>query len=309
METQTITPERLEASVISVPPLARTTGGEISLSENRKIVNHLKKGGVTTFLYGGNAALYHLSSREFQVLLEMMPQFGSDDCLMIPSVGPFYGTMMDQAKVLRELDFPTAMVLPTRDMVTSAGIVEGIRRFVDSMGKPVVLYLKHEGYIEVKDAAKLMEEGCLSWIKYAIVRKDPSMDPFLRELVQTLGSDRIVSGMGEQPAPVHMKQFNLKSYTSGCVCVAPGLSMDMLQALQMDDMTKAEDIRKQFEGLEGLRNEINPVRVLHAAVRLTQLADTGPIQPMISEISDSQAAKVAKAAMELLKHEEKRSDS
>ena len=73
METQTITPERLEASVLSVPPLARTTGGEISLSENRKIVNHLKKGGVTTFLYGGNAALYHLSSREFQVLLEMMP--------------------------------------------------------------------------------------------------------------------------------------------------------------------------------------------------------------------------------------------
>ena len=85
-----------------------------------------------------------------------MAQFGSDDCLMIPSVGPFYGTMMDQAKVLRELDFPTAMVLPTRDMVTSAGIVEGIRRFVDSMGKPVVLYLKHEGYIEVKEAAKLM---------------------------------------------------------------------------------------------------------------------------------------------------------
>ena len=309
METQTITPERLAASVISVPPLARTTGGEISLSENRKIVNHLRNGGVTTFLYGGNAALYHLSSREFQVLLEMMPQFGSDDCLMIPSVGPFYGTMMDQAKVLRELDFPTAMVLPTRDMVTSAGIVEGIRRFVDSMGKPVVLYLKHEGYIEVKDAAKLMEEGCLSWIKYAIVRKDPSKDPFLRELVQTLGSDQIVSGMGEQPAPVHMKQFNLKSYTSGCVCVAPGLSMDMLQALQMDDMVKAEDIRKQFEGLEDLRNEINPVRVLHAAVRLTQLANTGPIQPMISEISDSQAAKVATAAMDLLKHEEKRSDS
>ena len=307
METQTITPERLEASVISVPPLARTTGGEISLSENRKIVNHLKKGGVTTFLYGGNAALYHLSSREFQVLLEMIAQFGSDDCLMIPSVGPFYGTMMDQAKVLRELDFPTAMVLPTRDMVTSAGIVEGIQRFVDSMGKPVVLYLKHEEYIEVKDAAKLMEEGCLSWIKYAIVRKDPSMDPFLRELVQTLGSDRIVSGMGEQPAPVHMKQFNLKSYTSGCVCVAPGLSMDMLQALQMDDMTKAEDIRRQFEELEGLRNEINPVRVLHAAVRLTQLADTGPIQPMISEISDSQSSMVAKAAMELLQVESDRS--
>ncbi|GIS36964.1 MAG: hypothetical protein Ct9H90mP8_3840 [Pseudomonadota bacterium] len=53
MNTQNITPEQLTNSVISVPPLARTVEGGISITENRKIVEHLRKGGVRTFLYGG----------------------------------------------------------------------------------------------------------------------------------------------------------------------------------------------------------------------------------------------------------------
>ena len=72
MEIQTISPERLAASVISVPPLARTVSGGLSLLENRKILNHLRNAGVTTFLYGGNAIIYHLSSNEFQTLVEML---------------------------------------------------------------------------------------------------------------------------------------------------------------------------------------------------------------------------------------------
>ena len=310
MITQTITPELLTKSVISVPPLARSEDGQISLSENRKIIEHLYKGGVRTFLYGGNAVLYHLSMKEFEVLLEMMTQLDADDCLMIPSVGPFFGTMMDQAKILRKYEFPTVMILPTRDMTTSIGIANGIRRFVDYLGKPVVLYIKNEDFIETIEVKKLMEEGVLSFIKYALVRNNPIDDPFLKELIQNLGSTRIVSGMGEQPVLAHKKEFNLNSsYTSGCVCIAPRLSMEMLQALQKDDLDLVETIRKKFELLEGLRNTINPVRVLYAAIKLTKLADTGPLLPMMSKISDSQAAKVAKAAMDLLKNEEKGSNS
>ena len=261
-----------------------------------------------TFLYGGNAVMYHLSSREFKEVLEMITEFSSADSLMIPSVGPFYGAMMDQAKILKQYDFPTVMILPTRDMTTSIGIANGIRRFVDYFGKPVALYIKNDGYIGINEASTLMEEGLLSFIKYAIVRKDPSQDPFLEELVKNLGNDRIVSGMGEQPVPIHKIQFDLKSFTSGCVCIAPGLSTKMLKALQKEDMSRVESIRRKFEVLEGLRNEINPVRVLHAAVKMTNLAETGPLQPMISEISGSEAARVEKAAMDLFDQEEKNSE-
>ena len=79
----------------------------------------------------------------------------------------------------------------------------------------------------------------------------------------------------------------------------------MLIALQKGDMSRVESIRRKFEVLEELRNEINPVRVLHAAVKMTNLAETGPLQPMISEISGSETARVEKAAMDLLDQEEK----
>ena len=156
MNTQNITPEQLTNSVISVPPLARTVEGGISITENRKIVEHLKKGGVRTFLYGGNAVMYHLSSREFKDVLEMMTEFSSDDSLMIPSVGPFYGAMMDQAKILQQYDFPTVMILPTRDMTTSVGIANGIRRFVDYFG---IVFLNR-----AKDTESKMDDQLIPFV-------------------------------------------------------------------------------------------------------------------------------------------------
>lgn len=300
MDTRPITPERLADSVISVPPLARDQRGRICTEQNRRMVEHLEAGGITTLLYGGNAILHHVALSEYADLLHMLAGIAGNDSLVIPSVGPFYGVMMDQAGLLNEHDFPTAMLLPTRDMVTSEGVALGVRNFVDTFQRPAVLYIKNDGYITVDDAASLMKDGCLAWIKYAVVRDDPQHDPFLSDLVQAIGGERIVSGIGEQPAIVHLNEFGLQSFTSGCVCVAPALSMEMLRALQAGDLERAESIREIFQPLEDLRNGINPVRVLHTAVRRIGLADTGPLLPLVSEITDAQAAEVEAAAQQLL---------
>lgn len=71
--------------------------------------------------------------------------------LVIPSVGPGYGQMLDQARILRGFAFPTAMLLPTREPTTPAGV-------------------------------------------------ERAVDPFLSALVDAVGAERIVSGIGEQPA-------------------------------------------------------------------------------------------------------------
>ena len=42
-------------AVIAVPPLGLTPGLEPDVKENRKILEHLHAGGVTSYLYGGNA--------------------------------------------------------------------------------------------------------------------------------------------------------------------------------------------------------------------------------------------------------------
>lgn len=300
MNTAEITPQTLADSVIAVPPLARNADRSLSEEENRKLVRHLEAGGVSTLLYGGNAILYHVAISEYAALLEMLASVAGENTLMIPSVGPAFGTMMDQAAILRDFNFPTAMILPTRDVVTVQGVASAVRHFVEAFAKPAVLYIKNDGYVDVPTVKSLMDDGLISWIKYAVVREDTAGDSFLRELADTVGTDRIVSGIGEQPAIVHLRDFGLQSFTSGCVCVAPKLSMDMLRALKSGDVDSAERIRETFKPLEDLRNGINPIRVLHAAVAAAGLAETGPIIPLLTEVSADDRSRIQQAATELL---------
>lgn len=300
MNTKPITSATLAGSVISVPPLARNADGSLNRDENRKIIRHLEAGGVTTLLYGGNAILAHVSISEYAGLLAMLTELAGEQSLVIPSVGPGFGMMMDQARILREFSFPTAMMLPSRDVVTSDGVATALRKFVEATQRPAVLYIKNDGYIEIDAVQRLAKDGLLSWIKYATVRDNPVNDSYLRQLVDAVGASLIVSGIGEQPALPHLREFGLVGYTSGCVCVAPKLSMDMLRAIKSGDFATAERIQAIFRPLEDLRNAINPIRVLHTAVSLAGIANTGPIIPLLSEIAEKDRPAIKEAATKLL---------
>jgi len=301
MKTTPVSSADLSASVISVPPLARNSDLSLNAAENAKIAQHLAAGGVTTLLYGGNAVLYHVSLGEYPELLSMLASIAPAGSLVIPSVGPGYGLMQDQARVLREFPFPTAMVLPQKEITTSDGIATGVRRFVESYGRPAVLYIKHDAYMDVAAVRRLADDGLLSFIKYAVVRDNPAHDDYLRRLVDSVGASLIVSGIGEQPAVPHLRAFGLAGFTSGCVCVAPKLSMDVLRALRSGDYATADRIRETFRPLEDLRNSINPIRVLHAAVALAGIAKTGPILPLLSDVDESHVPGIRDAALTLLK--------
>lgn len=300
MNNAPITPEVLANSVIAVPPLARDEDLKVCPIENAKIMRHLEAGGVRTLLYGGNAMFYHIGLGEYAETLAMLQEHAGGDTTVVPSVGPAYGPSMDQAAILRDFDFPTAMVLPARDIATPAGCATGIRKLAEAYGKPIVLYIKFEGYLEPEDAKSLVEDGIVNWIKYAIVREDPGQDDYLSKLVDCVDRSIIVSGIGEQPAITHINRFGVQSFTSGCVCVAPGLSMKMLQALKAGNLEGAESIRQTFKPLEDLRNNINPIRVLHSAVAEAGIAETGPILPLLDEVNDSDRLKIAAVARELL---------
>ncbi len=307
MNTSPFTPAILSRSVIAVPPLARNADLTMNRVENLKMIAHLEAGGVSTLLYGGNANLYHVRISEYPALLRMLAESAADDTLVVPSVGPGFGTMMDQAAILRDFDFPTAMILPQRDLTTAAGIASGVRRFVEAYGKPAVLYIKYEGWIDVPTVRRLVDDGLVSFIKYAIVREDTSDDEYLNQLTEHVDRRLIVSGIGEQPAIIHMRDFGLAGFTSGCVCVAPRRSTRMLHSLLAEDYETAERIREQFLPLEDLRNEISPVRVLHAAVAMAGIADTGPMLPLLSDVEAGVTEKkIESAARELLAIEQER---
>jgi dihydrodipicolinate synthase/N-acetylneuraminate lyase len=295
----TISHDKISQSVIAVPPLARNEDLSLNSAQNRAIVKYLEAGGIKTILYGGNANFYHVRLSEYAELLGMLRDVANAQTWIIPAAGPAYGTMMDQAEILREFEFPTAMLLPHRELATHEGIMLGVRHFVEAANMPVVLYIKHDGWIDVPSVARLVDDGLVSMIKYAVVRDAPADDPFLRELVEHVDPAIIVSGIGEQPATIHLRDFGLAGFTSGCVCVAPAMSMRMLSALKAGDYEYAESIREQFLPLENLRNEINPIRVLHDAVQLAEIAQTGPVLPLLSGTSTEQGHRIKQAAVVL----------
>lgn len=299
MDTRAITTARLASSVIAVPPLARDAQGKVSRAENEKIVRHIEAGGVDILLYGGNANFYHLRPSEYRETLQTLSEIAGAGTLVIPSVGPAYGLTLDQAEIARDFDFPTVMVLPHTGIQTFEGVEQGVRDFAKAYGKPVVLYIKAEGYITPAGAARLVAEGLISWIKYAIVRDDPANDPFLSELVQKVDPNLIVSGIGEQPAIVHLDHFKCGGFTSGCVCVNPALSRQMHAAIKGGDLQLADKIRGIFRPLEDLRNGINPIRVLHEAVEGAGIAATGKLQPLLSGLTASERSSVDAAAKSL----------
>ncbi len=300
MDTRAITPARLAHSVIAVPPLARDSHLRIDARENQKLVRHIEAGGVSTLLYGGNAMMYHVRLSEYERLLAMLVDIAAEQTLVIPSVGPAFGTMMDQAEVLADFDFPTVMILPQKEIADASGIASGIRRFTEVYGRPIMLYLKHDAWLPPVTVGKMYQSGLLSCIKYAVVRDNAADDDYLREILSFVPSDIVVSGIGEQPAIVHMREFEVGSFTSGCVCLQPARSQHMLRAIQGDDLAAANRIRAEFVGLEDLRNRIHPIRVLHRAVELAGIAATGPMLPMLGELSASDTAAVATAAVELV---------
>lgn len=299
MDTQPITPERLAASVIAVPPLARDADGALNPDANRSIIQHLENGGVSTLLYGGNANLYHSQPSEYPALLAMLESLAGRDTLVIPAIGPAYGVALDQAGMLRDTAFPTAMVLPHVGMLTMDGAERGLRRIAEALGKPIVVYVKNEGYLEPRHVKRLVDSGLVSWIKYAIVRADPAHDDYLKELVDLVDPSLIVSGIGEQPAIIHMRDFGVVGFTSGCVCVQPKLSMDMLRAIQNGAFETAESIRQQFCPLEDERNAIQPIRVLHDAVAGAGIAPTGPLLPYFENLSTVDQERIAETAKAL----------
>ena len=300
MNTSPLQIDEFSASVLAVPPLARQPDLTLDVVQNRKLIRHIEAGGFRTLLYGGNANLYHTSTREYGQLLDMLATSAADTTRVIPAIGPDFGKMMDQALLLRNTGYRTAMVLPMQGFTTPEGVAEGISRFVDVAGIPVTLYIKSEQYIDIDTLGRLVDEGRIAAVKYAIVRDDPAQDPYLHALVQRITAARVVSGMGERPTLVHLAQFGLASFTTGSGCIAPKACMALLRALKQKDMPLAQAIYDLFMPLETLRDSISLIRVLHDAVTLSGVADMGSHLPLLSASPANRHADIQAAARALL---------
>ena len=256
MKTTPIDSADLARSVVAVPPLARRPDLSLDRDANRAIVRHLENAGVRSLMYGGNANFYHLAVSAYAETVDMLAEIAGDDTWVLPSAGPDYGKLLDQAAILRTRAFPTAMLLPMTFPFTDAGLADGLRRFSDALGKPVVVYIKADPYFAPATLGALHRDGRLVAIKYAVVRDDPGRDAYLDAILQEVPRGMVVSGIGERPAIVHLRDFGLVSFTTGSGCIAPRLSMTLLDLLKRKRYDEAEAVRAAFLPLEDARGVV-----------------------------------------------------
>ncbi len=300
MKTSNVSSADLARSVWAVPPLARFPDYQLNAASNVQLIKHIEAGGISTILYGGNANLYHVPLNEYGGLLELWATAAAPDTWVIPSAGPDYGRLLDQAELLRGTAFPAVMVLPAQQATTPDGLMTGLRRFAERLAKPLILYIKTESGLSPRQAGALWNDGLLCAIKYAIVRADPSQDTYLSELLQQVDRANVISGIGERPIVNHVVNMGLAGYTSGGVCLAPRAGRALLSALKHADRAEAARLQAPFLALEQLRDDIHPFQVLQAAVTLSGVADMGPLLPLLSDLPREHYPVVAEAAQALV---------
>jgi dihydrodipicolinate synthase/N-acetylneuraminate lyase len=301
-----ITTQDLRA-VFAVPPLPRKRDARRSLDFDAAecVARHIEAGGVTRYLYGGNAFLYHITNDEYDVLLGWLATFPAPRWA-IPSLGPSFGRAMDQARVVRRYGFRCAMMLPCGDPRDARGMEAGLREVADAAGIPLILYLKSEdGFGSALEPGldaigRLMDDGVGIAIKYAVVRDEPRQDPYLDGLLRRVDRTRVISGMGERPAVVHLRDYRLDGFTTGSGCLAPSACSQLLTACHDSRWDDAEQIRAKFMPLEDLRDAWGPARVLHHATELAGIASTGPIPPFVSPLTAAELSKLAPVARALV---------
>jgi dihydrodipicolinate synthase/N-acetylneuraminate lyase len=165
-------------AVHAVPPLPRRTDRHrtIDYGAAEDVIRHIETGGITRFLFGGNAFLYHATLAEYEGLLDWLSGFPVTRS-PIPGVGPSFGRAMDQAALLKRHRFQIAMLLPCGDPRDAEGLEAGAREIANAAGLPLMLYVKSEdGFGSDRNAGldavgRLMTDGTATAIKYARARR------------------------------------------------------------------------------------------------------------------------------------------
>jgi dihydrodipicolinate synthase/N-acetylneuraminate lyase len=176
------------------------------------------------------------------------------------------------------------MLLPAAFPSDTHGVMVGAREAAQRLGFGVILYIKRENYVKPETLEKLIAEGTVVFVKYAVERPDPENDAYLDAIVAAAGKDLVASGMGETPVPDHIGRRALATFTSGAVCIAPTAANALLKLYRGGASEEAARTIEPFMAFERLRTRLGGIQVLHAAVAAAGVADTGPLLPMISNV-------------------------
>lgn len=291
-------PADFKGSVVAVPPIALHADLAVNVEANAALVRHILAGGVDILLYGGNANLYHFGLSAYEEALAMM-QAVDARARIITSIGPDFGKMLDQAPLVERSGIRNVMLLPVAFPSDSHGVGDGIRRIAARLGFGVILYLKRDMYVRPEVLEKLVAEGAVRFVKYAVERPDPAEDVYLDAVLAAIGRDLVASGMGETPVADHVGRRGVATYTSGAVCIAPAAAMQLLGLCRAGRLVEADAAIQPFLAFERIRAQLGGIQVLHSGITASGIAEMGPMMPMVSVVKERNMEPVRAIVAEL----------
>lgn len=300
MSRSRMTPTDYRTSVVAVPPIALDEDLKLAHEPNVKLIRHIESGGVKSVLFGGNANLYNFDLGRFGEALALMDAAASPSTHVITSIGPDFGKLTDQLPLVERSAIRNVMLLPMTFPMDSTGLIRGIRSAVDRLGFGIILYIKRDNYISADVLAKMVADGSVVFVKYAVERQEPAADPYLDAILSTIGRDIVASGMGETPVADHVGKRALATFTSGAVCIAPWASNRLLALYRAGRFEEARREVEPFLAFERFRARLGGTQVLHDAVTAAGIAPMGPQLPMISSVPVSSLEELKAVANGLL---------
>jgi dihydrodipicolinate synthase/N-acetylneuraminate lyase len=283
MTGDSLAPEGLAASLIAEPPLALRQDFEVARDVNERLAVRLRAAGISTLLYGGNANLFSQSLAQYAQSVELMGAV-AEHSTVIAGIGPDLGKMLDQAGLIERAGLRNVMLLPLHYPADTHGTGDGVRRIADRLGFGVIVDLCRENYLRPVTLRKLKDERAVSFAKYSVRRDNPEDDAYLDRVIEIMGRDRVISGLGEAAALDHIGKRKLPSFVSGAASLVPSAANRLFKTLQSGNLAEGRSLLIPFLEFDRLRMALGAIQVLHDAVSVAGIANMGPQIPMLSPV-------------------------
>ncbi|NUW45445.1 dihydrodipicolinate synthase family protein [Nonomuraea rhodomycinica] len=242
--------ERL-ATVIGIPVVPYTAGGEIDHDRAVALARRLVGNGITALTPNGNTGeFYALSPDERRAVLTSVVSARGPGTTIVAGVGLDVATAISDARFARDAGADAVMIhQPVLPYLSARGWVEynaAVAAAVPDLG--VLPYLSTTA-VTGADIARLAERAPnVVGLKYSVP------DPVVFATTRARAGDGLlwVAGLAESYAPAYW-QAGARAFTSGLVNVAPAVSLEMLAALRDGDYDAAARVWRRIRHFEELR--------------------------------------------------------
>ena len=282
MTRDAVTAEDLRG-LFAVPPLPRKSDARrtLDLDEAERVAKHIAAGRGHALPLRRQRLSLPRHARRVRIAARLAGRLPARTRWAIPSLGPSFGRALDQAPA------PATAFLPLRDDASlrrpprrprhGGGPARGGRgrRAAPRRLPEVRRRLRLGQGARPRRGGPPRERRRVRGRQVrGRARPIPTKDSYLDGLLRRVDRRRVVSGIGERPAVVHLRDRRPRRASPPARAASPrGRARRFSRLLRRATGAKAERLWGYFQPLEDLRDAWGPARVLHQATELAGIAN------------------------------------